>query len=105
MWWYGRGYISGSWLPEEKKANMWPGKGNSGGSWPPAFPRSLGLSYLHFFSSQKYFFLVFGDTMKTTFDLNFDLYQAVKQHISIHKHRSQEKLSIKKASLKLLVNL
>ena len=30
----------GSWLPEEKKANMWPGRGNSGGSWPPAFPRS-----------------------------------------------------------------
>ena len=40
MWWYGRGNIGGSWLPEEKKANMWPGRGNSGGSWPPAFPRS-----------------------------------------------------------------
>ena len=22
MWWYGRGYSSGSWLPEEKKANI-----------------------------------------------------------------------------------
>ena len=22
MWWYGRGNIGGSWLPEEKKANM-----------------------------------------------------------------------------------
>ena len=41
MWWYGRGNSGGSWLPEEKKANMWYGRGNSGGSWPPAFPRSL----------------------------------------------------------------
>ena len=40
MWWYGRGNSGGSWLPEEKKANMWYGRGNSGGSWPPAFPRS-----------------------------------------------------------------
>ena len=39
MWWYGRGNSGGSWLPEEKKANMWHGRGNSGGSWPPAFPR------------------------------------------------------------------
>ena len=42
MWWDGRGYSSGSWLPEEQKANMWPGRGNSGGSWLPAFPRSPG---------------------------------------------------------------
>ena len=41
MWWYGRGYSGGSWLPEKKKANMWPGRGNSSGSWPPAFPRSV----------------------------------------------------------------
>ena len=40
MWWYGRGNSGGSWLPEEKKANMWHGRGKSGGSWPPAFPRS-----------------------------------------------------------------
>jgi len=40
MWWYGRGNSGGSWLPEEKKANMWYGRENSGGSWPPAFPRS-----------------------------------------------------------------
>ena len=40
MWWYGRGNSGGSWLPEEKKANMWHGRGNSGGSWPPAFPCS-----------------------------------------------------------------
>ena len=40
MWWYGRGNSGGSWLPEEKKANMWHGRGNSGGSWPPAFHRS-----------------------------------------------------------------
>ena len=39
MWWYGRGYCGGSWLPKEKKANMWPERRNSGGSWPPAFPR------------------------------------------------------------------
>ena len=37
MWWYGRGNSGGSWLPEQKKANMWHGRGNSGGSWPPAF--------------------------------------------------------------------
>ena len=30
------GNSGGSWLPEEKKANMWPGRGISGGSWPPA---------------------------------------------------------------------
>ena len=46
MWWYGRGNSGGSWLPEEKKANMWHGRGNSGGSWPPAFPRSSDLVYL-----------------------------------------------------------
>ena len=38
MWWYGRGNSGGSWLPEEKKANMWPDRGNSGGSWPLPFP-------------------------------------------------------------------
>ena len=42
MWWHGRGNISGSWLPEDKKANKWHGRGNSGSSWPPAFPRSYG---------------------------------------------------------------
>ena len=36
-----RGNSGGSWLPEEKKANMWHGRGNGSGSWPPAFPRSL----------------------------------------------------------------
>ena len=41
MWCYVRGNSGGSWLPEEKKANVWHGRGNSGGSWPPAFPRSL----------------------------------------------------------------
>jgi len=42
MWWYGRGNSGGSWLLEDKKANMWHGRGNSCGSWPPAFPRSSG---------------------------------------------------------------
>ena len=37
------GNSGGSWLPEDKKANMWHGRGNSGGSWPPAFPRSFNL--------------------------------------------------------------
>jgi len=32
MWWYARGNSGGSWLPEEKKANMWYGRRNSGGS-------------------------------------------------------------------------
>ena len=40
MWGYGKGNSGGSWLPKEKKANMWHERGNSGGSWPPAFPRS-----------------------------------------------------------------
>ena len=44
------------------------------------------------------------NTMKTTFDFNFDFYQSVKQH-GCHKQRSQEKLSIKKDSLWLLVYL
>ena len=54
MWWYRRGKSGGSWLMEEKKANMWPEKGNSGGSWPPAYPAlntsvdSL-ISYIHKF--------------------------------------------------------
>ena len=39
MWWYGRGNSGGSWLPEEKKANMWHGRGNSGGLRLPAFSR------------------------------------------------------------------
>ena len=42
MWGYGGGNSGGSWLAEEKKANMWHGRGKSGGSWPPAFPRSPG---------------------------------------------------------------
>ena len=46
MWWYGSGKSGGSWLPEEKKANMWHGRGNSGGSWPPAFPRSSYISII-----------------------------------------------------------
>ena len=41
MWWYGSGNSGGSWLSEEKKANMWNGRGNTGGSWPPAFPPLL----------------------------------------------------------------
>ena len=40
MWWYGMGNSGGSWLREEKKANMWHERVNSGGSWPPVFPRS-----------------------------------------------------------------
>jgi len=40
MWWHRWGNSGGSWLPEEKKANMCYGGGNSGGSWPSAFPRS-----------------------------------------------------------------
>ena len=50
---------------------------------------------------------VVGDyinTMKTTFDFNFDLYQAFTQH-RYTKNGNKEKLSIKKASLSLLVNL
>ena len=65
-------------------------------------------TYIHTYTSTKltinilYFYTVEGDyinTMKTT--LNFNLYQA---YISMdtHKHRSQEKLSIKKASLNYL---
>ena len=38
------------------------------------------------------------NTMKTTFDLNFDLYQAGYSMDTL-KHGSQEKLSIKKASV------
>ena len=37
------GGLGGSWLPEEKKANMWHGRGKSGASWPRAFPGSFGM--------------------------------------------------------------
>ena len=30
----------GSWLPKDKKDNMWHGMGKFCGLWPPAFPRS-----------------------------------------------------------------
>ena len=46
MWGYGKRFCGGSWLPKEKKANMWPERRNSGGSWPPAFPRSPSCSWL-----------------------------------------------------------
>ena len=53
-------------------------------------------------STLLYFYLtVIGDyinTMKTTLEFNFYFYQSVK-HTDTHKHRSQEKLSIKKASV------
>ena len=48
MWWYGRGNSGGSWLLEEKKANMWPGRENSSGSRPPAFPRSCSAHRVRF---------------------------------------------------------
>ena len=35
------------------------------------------------------------NTMKTTFDLNIELYQAVNT-LDTHKHRSQENMPIKK---------
>ena len=41
--------------------------------------------------------------MKTTFDLNFELYTAVKQCTDTYKHRSQEKLSITLESCKLVI--
>ena len=41
--------------------------------------------------------------MKTTSDLNFELYKAVKQCTDTYKHRSQEKLSIKLYSCKLVI--
>ena len=64
MWWYGRGNCGGSWLPEEKKANMWYERGNSGGSWPPAFPCSPNQlqnlnSKINFFGSNILFSSVF----------------------------------------------
>ena len=39
------------------------------------------------------------NTMKTTFDFNFDLYQVVKKHVETHKHRNKENMSVKKGSL------
>ena len=54
MWWHGRGNSGGSWLPEEKKANMWYRRGNSGGSWLPAFPRSTECCILKYWISRTY---------------------------------------------------
>ena len=44
------------------------------------------------------------NNLKMTFDFNFDLNQAFKQH-KYTKNGNKEKLSIKKALLYLLVNL
>ena len=65
MWWYGRGNNVGSWLPEEKKADMWHGKGNGGGSWPPAFSRSS-------------WFLLTGLTLSAKIDENFSKHKLVR---------------------------
>ena len=46
LWWYGRGNSGGSWLPEEKKANMWHGRGNSGCSQPPSSPARVLLFFI-----------------------------------------------------------
>ena len=40
MLWHGKPYGCGSWLPEDKKANMWHGREKSCGLWPRAFPCS-----------------------------------------------------------------
>ena len=48
MWWHGRGNSGGSWLPEDKKANMWHGRGNSSASWPPAFSCSPYLDIIDY---------------------------------------------------------
>ena len=63
MWWYGRGNSGGSWLPEEKKANMWHEKGNSGGSWPPAFPRSFITFFIWNILKFKIFINMFGSQL------------------------------------------
>ena len=61
MWWYGRGNSGGSWLPDEKKANMWHGRGKSGGSWLPAFPRSTGWMF-KIFTGIFYHIVLFVET-------------------------------------------
>ena len=43
--------------------------------------------------------------MKTTFEFNFDLFQAIKQQGYKQTLKQKEKLSVNKASLCLLVNL
>ena len=45
------------------------------------------------------------NTMKTTFDFNFSLYFKLLNSMDTNKHRRQEKLSIKKAYLWLIINL
>ena len=37
--------------------------------------------------------------MKTTFGLNLNLYQVLKQYVHMHKHGNKEMMTIKKASL------
>jgi len=46
MWWYGRGYSDGSWIPEGKKANMWPGRGNMVAHGRLPFPAPT-IPYVH----------------------------------------------------------
>ena len=65
MWWYGRGNSGGSWLPEEKKANMWHGRGNSGGSWPPAFPLSGHRASISISRLMSRYFVMVEPVLKT----------------------------------------
>ena len=66
------------------------------------------LSHIHIHkiltSKSKYSVGDYFNKLKTTFDYNFDSNQAVNI-MDAHKHISQEKILIKKASLLLLVNL
>ena len=45
MLWHGRPYDYGSWLPEDKKDNVWLGRGKCCGLEPPAFPHSINGAY------------------------------------------------------------
>ena len=51
---------------------------------------------LFYMLAVKYMVGDYINTMKTTFDFNFDLYIVVKQHVDTHKQRN--KGSVKKGS-------
>ena len=81
MWWYRRGNSGGSWLPEEKKANMWYGRGNSGGSWLPAFPPSPGgLKILPCINQIIPYCMMMAIVQCTVIIVNFSLDQSRFRH-------------------------
>ena len=65
------------------------------GSWENAFGKVPIVCLTSLYNAFEYSTVVsdYINTMKTTFDFNFDFYKAVKQHAAdTHKHKNKEKM-------------